>query len=66
MTDIGQATSVGRVNDHLVALKYIFRAQTKWELIKTALSHNYHLSIPRQFLKHGSYPLEDELLISEV
>lgn len=65
MTVLGHKISPGRVNDHLENLKYIFAVKTKEQLIETALSYKYHLYIPRQFLKHGSYHLDDEIIISK-
>jgi len=65
MTTLGYDISKARVNVHLKNLKYIFGVKSKEQLFEAALSHKYNLFIPRQFLKHGSYPLDDELLISE-
>lgn len=64
MSIIGYKISKSRVNDHLENLKYIFQVKTKEELIEKAVLMNYHLLIPRQFLKSGSYELDDELIIS--
>jgi DNA-binding CsgD family transcriptional regulator len=65
MATLGHKISAGRVNDHLENLKYIFAVKTKEQLIEMALSYKYHLFIPRQFLKPGSYLLDDEIIISE-
>ncbi|MBX9598828.1 MAG: hypothetical protein K2X04_09680 [Burkholderiales bacterium] len=65
MATLGHKISAGRVNDHLENLKYIFAVKTKEQLIEMALSYKYHLFIPRQFLKPGSYLLDDEVVISE-
>jgi len=65
LTTLGQKISAGRVNNHLENLKYIFAAKTKEQLIEKAISLKYHLFIPRQLLQIGSFPLEDEVLISE-
>jgi DNA-binding CsgD family transcriptional regulator len=56
--------SVSRVNDHLENLKYIFQVNSKEQLIEKAISLDYHLFVPRKFLKFGSYPLNDELIIA--
>lgn len=63
MTVIGYKISRSRVNGHLENLKYIFQVKTKEELLERAVGMNYHLSIPRQFLKVGSYKFDDELVI---
>jgi DNA-binding CsgD family transcriptional regulator len=65
MATLGHKISAGRVNDHLENLKYIFAVKNKEQLIEIALSYKYHLFIPRQFLKPGSYLLDDEVVISE-
>lgn len=64
MTELGHKLSASRVNDHLENLRYIFAVKTKQQLIDSAISLNYHLYIPRKFLKIGSYDLDDELIIS--
>jgi DNA-binding CsgD family transcriptional regulator len=56
--------SVSRVNDHLENLKYLFQVNSKEQLIEKAISLQYHLLVPRKFLKVGSYPLPDDLIIS--
>lgn len=65
MTTLKHKISAGRVNDHLENLRYIFAVKSKEQLIEKALSYNYHLFIPRKFLKVGSYLLEDEVIISD-
>lgn len=65
MRTLGYEISEGRVNVHLKNLKYIFGVKSKEQLLEVALSYKYHLFIPRQFLKHGSYELDEELHISE-
>jgi len=65
MTILGHKISKTRVNDYLENLKYIFHVKTKEQLIEKAISLNYHLLIPRKFLKVGSYELEDEVIIPE-
>lgn len=65
MRILGYEISEGRVNVHLKNLKYIFRVKSKVQLLEVALSYKYHLFIPRQFLKHVSYELDEELLILE-
>ena len=64
MTMLGLQISLGRVKDHLENLKYIFSIKTKEQLIAKALKLRYHLFVPRQFLKAGSFELDDELIIS--
>lgn len=63
MTIVGYKISKSRVNDHLENLKYIFQIKTKEQLIEKAISMNYHLLIPREFLQIGSFEIEDEVLI---
>lgn len=53
--------SNSRINDHLEALKYIFRVKTKDQLIEKALAMGYDLLIPRALFKEGSYPLNEEI-----
>ncbi|AUR52959.1 helix-turn-helix transcriptional regulator [Aquella oligotrophica] len=65
MSTLGYKISAGRVNNHLENLKYIFAVKTKEQLIEKAISLKYHLFIPRQLLKVGSYELNDVLLISK-
>lgn len=64
LTVIGYKISRTRVNDHLENLKYIFHVKTKEQLIEKAISYSYHLYIPRNLLKIGSYELADEVIIS--
>ncbi len=66
MTNLGHKISAGRVNEHLENLKHIFGVKVKDQLIERALSHKYNLVIPRQFLKPGSYSLNDGLVVSEM
>ena len=66
LSALGKKISVGRINDILQSLKFIFWVNTKEELIKKAMSLKYHLLIPRTFLQIGSFSFEEELLISEV
>lgn len=63
MTAIDQKLSKSRVNDYLENLKYIFNARSKEELIEKALGMGYNLVIPRNFLKPGSYPIDDEVIL---
>lgn len=65
MTTLGFKVSASRVNDHLSNLKYIFQIKTKHELIEKALGMNYHLYIPRKFLKVGTYAIDGEMIISD-
>jgi len=65
MTTLGHQISAARVNDHLSNLKNIFYAKTKQELMEKAVSLNYHLHLPRKFLKLGVYELNDELFITK-
>lgn len=65
LTGLGYKISKERVNDHINALKYIFSVKSKEELINKAIALNYHCYIPRKLLQVGSYPLNDNLLISE-
>lgn len=65
MTKIGHNISPGRVNEHLENLKYIFRVRSKDELIRKGIAMDYHLFIPRSFLKVGSIPCEDIVVISK-
>jgi DNA-binding CsgD family transcriptional regulator len=65
MKTLGYDISEGRVNVHLKNLKYIFGVKSKEQLFEVALSYKYNLFIPRQFLKPGSYLLDDEVIISE-
>ncbi|MBX9597544.1 MAG: helix-turn-helix transcriptional regulator [Burkholderiales bacterium] len=55
--------SNSRINDHLEALKFIFRVKTKDQLIEKALAMDYDLLIPRALLKEGSYPLDEAISI---
>ena len=64
LTTLGHKTSRSRVNDHLENLKFIFYVKTKEQLIEKAISLNYHLLVPRKFLRVGTYELEDEVIIS--
>lgn len=64
MTNLGQKISKARVNDHLENLKLIFNARSKNELIEKAIALNYHLLIPRAFLKSGSYEFDRNMIIS--
>jgi len=66
LTNLGYKISAGRVNDHLENLKYIFGAKSKETLLEKALSLNYHLFIPRKFLKVGSYDIDDKIVISNI
>lgn len=66
MTIIGYKISRSRVNGHLESLKYIFQVKTREALTEKAVAMNYHLLIPRQFLKAGSYKFDDELVISSI
>ncbi len=66
LSALGKKITVGRVNDILQSLKFIFWINTKEELIKKAISLKYHLLIPRSFLQVGSFLFEEELLISEI
>lgn len=65
LTTLGHKTSPSRVNDHLESLKFIFYVKTKEQLIEKAISLNYHLLVPRNFLKYGIYELLDEAVITE-
>lgn len=64
LTTLGHKISKYRVNDHLENLKFIFNVQTKEQLIKKAISLDYHLVIPRKFLKIGSYEIDEEVIIA--
>ncbi|AUR52323.1 helix-turn-helix transcriptional regulator [Aquella oligotrophica] len=64
MTTLGHKISKARVNDHLENLKLIFHARSKNELIEKAVALNYHLLIPRAFLKSGSYEFDSNMIIS--
>lgn len=64
LTILGHKISRTRVNDHLESLKFIFHVKTKEQLIEKAISHNYHLLIPRSLLRQGSYEIEEEIIIS--
>lgn len=55
--------SNSRINDHLEALKYIFRVRTKDQLIEKALAMDYDLLIPRALFKEGSYLLNEAINI---
>ncbi len=66
LSALGKKITVGRINDILQNLKFIFWVNTKEELIKKAISLKYHLLLPRSFLQVGSFPFEEELLISEI
>lgn len=63
MTVIDHKLSKSRVNDYLENLKYIFKTKSKEELINKAIQMRYHLVIPRNFLKPGSYLIDDEVLV---
>lgn len=64
ISSIGSKISRSRVNDHLENLKYIFQVRSKEQLIEKSISLGYHLLIPRQFLRVGSYAFDDEVIIS--
>ncbi|AUR51994.1 helix-turn-helix transcriptional regulator [Aquella oligotrophica] len=64
MTTLGFKISATTVNDHLENLKYIFEVRTKEQLIEKAIALGYNLFIPAQFLKIGSFELEDEAIIA--
>lgn len=64
LNNIGIKLSAIRINDHIQNLKYIFRANSKDELVAKALAHDYHLCIPRKLLKIGTFPLQGEVVIS--
>lgn len=66
MTNLGHKISASRVNELLENLKHIFGVTVKDQLIERALSHKYNLLIPRQFLKPGSYSLNENIVISEI
>jgi hypothetical protein len=55
--------SNSRINDHLEALKFIFRVKTKDQLIEKALAMNYNLLIPRALLKEGCYSMNENVQI---
>lgn len=64
LTILGHKMSKTRVNDHLESLKFIFHVKTKEQLIEKAIALDYHLLIPRKFLKIGSYEIDDEVIIA--
>ncbi|AUR52957.1 helix-turn-helix transcriptional regulator [Aquella oligotrophica] len=66
LTTLGHKISAGRVNDHLENLKYIFAVKTKNHLIEKAIKLKYHLFVPRELLRVGSYALDDTMIISEL
>jgi DNA-binding CsgD family transcriptional regulator len=66
MTNLGHKISAGRVNEHLGNLKHIFGVEAKDQLIERALNCKYNQVIPREFLKVGSYSLNENLIVSRV
>ena len=64
LSSLNYPTSKTRVNDHLKSLKFIFHVKTKEQLIEKGILLNYHLLLPRKFLRIGSYEIEDEAIIA--
>lgn len=62
-TSIGEKMSPEQVNSYLDNLKHLFGVRGKVQLIKKALSLKYHLCIPRQLVRAGSFLLDDEIVI---
>ena len=65
LTNLGYKLSSGRVNEHLENLKYIFGVKSKDALLEEAIKLKYHLYVPRKFLKVGSHPISDQIIISD-
>lgn len=66
LTSLGYKISPGRINEHLENLKYIFGVKSKEQLVEKAIALKYHLLIPRELLKVGSYALDDGMILSEL
>ncbi len=60
---LGYKMSNSRINDHLEALKFIFRVRTKDQLIEKALAMDYNSSVPRALLREGTYLMDEAVNI---